>query len=111
MATSAGAAEAGSVDAFASDRSSSSAWSQAKDPKALRFSARLVDRGLAFGLLRGDSAFRLEVNRALTQIHELEGIFKTWLVQYRPRRWPRCIVERDPAITMHRRCGYAGRSE
>ena len=37
---------------------------------------------LAFAVPRGDSAFRLEVNRALTQVYvggELEGIYKTWL--------------------------------
>jgi ABC-type amino acid transport substrate-binding protein len=37
---------------------------------------------MAFGLPRGDSAFRLEVNRALTQVYvsgEIERIFAQWL--------------------------------
>jgi ABC-type amino acid transport substrate-binding protein len=37
---------------------------------------------LAFALPRGDSALRLEVNRALTQVYaggEIEPIFRQWL--------------------------------
>ncbi len=37
---------------------------------------------LAFAVPRGDSAFRLEVNRALTQVYvsgEIERIFAQWL--------------------------------
>jgi ABC-type amino acid transport substrate-binding protein len=76
--------EAGSIDAFASDKVKLVGLAaQAKDPKAL---AMLPDdisiEPLAFALPRGDSAFRLEVNSALTQVYispDLESIFKQWL--------------------------------
>ena len=76
--------ESGSLDAFASDKIKLLGLAlQAKDPKAL---AMLPDdlsiEPLAFALPRGDSSFRLEVNRALTQVYvsgEIESIFNQWL--------------------------------
>jgi glutamate/aspartate transport system substrate-binding protein len=76
--------EAGSIDAFASDKVKLLGLAvQAKDPKSL---AILPDdlsmEPLAFAVPRGDSAFRLEVNRALTQVYasgELNAIFTAWL--------------------------------
>jgi ABC-type amino acid transport substrate-binding protein len=76
--------EKGSLDAFASDKLKLVGLAvQAKNPKELAILGEdLSFEPLAFGLPRGDSAFRLEVNRALTQIYvsgELEGIFMPWL--------------------------------
>ncbi len=76
--------EAGTIDAFASDKVKLVGLAvQAKDPKALAILGEdLSIEPLAFAVPRGDSAFRLEVNRALTQVYvggELEGIFKAWL--------------------------------
>jgi ABC-type amino acid transport substrate-binding protein len=76
--------ESGSLDAFASDKIKLFGLAlQARDPKAL---AMLPDdlsiEPLAFALPRGDSSFRVEVNRALTQVYvggEIEGIFNQWL--------------------------------
>ena len=76
--------ESGSLDAFASDKIKLIGLAaQAKDPKVL---AMLPDdlsiEPLAFALPRGDSSFRLEVNRALTQVYvggEIETIFNQWL--------------------------------
>ena len=76
--------ESGSLDAFASDKVKLVGLAaQAKDPKSL---ALLPDdisiEPLAFALPRGDSAFRLEVNSALTQVYispEFETIFNQWL--------------------------------
>lgn len=76
--------ESGSLDAFASDKIKLLGLAlQAKDPKAL---AMLPDdlsiEPLAFALPRGDSSFRVEVNRALTQVYvsgEIESIFNQWL--------------------------------
>jgi ABC-type amino acid transport substrate-binding protein len=76
--------ESGSIDAFASDKVKLVGLAaQAKDPKTL---ALLPDdisiEPIAFALPRGDSAFRLEVNRALTQVYispEIEAIFNQWL--------------------------------
>jgi ABC-type amino acid transport substrate-binding protein len=76
--------ESGSLDAFASDKIKLvGLGSQAKDPNAL---AMLPDdlsiEPYAFALPRNDSTFRLEVNRALTQVYnspELETIFQQWL--------------------------------
>jgi glutamate/aspartate transport system substrate-binding protein len=76
--------ESSSLDAFASDKIKLLGLAlQAKDPKAL---AMLPDdlsiEPLAFALPRGDSSFRLEVNRALTQVYvsgEIEAIFNQWL--------------------------------
>ena len=76
--------EKGSLDAFASDKVKLVGLAvQAKDPKALAILAEdLSIEPLAFALPRGDSSFRLEVNRALTQVYaggELESIFMAWL--------------------------------
>jgi ABC-type amino acid transport substrate-binding protein len=76
--------ESGSIDAFASDKIKLIGLAaQAKDPKPL---AILPDdlsiEPLAFALPRGDSAMRLEVNRALTQVYaggDIETIFNTHL--------------------------------
>jgi glutamate/aspartate transport system substrate-binding protein len=76
--------ESGSLDAFASDKVKLVGLAaQAKDPKSL---ALLPDdisiEPLAFAVPRGDSAFRLEVNSALTQVYispEIETIFNQWL--------------------------------
>ena len=76
--------EKGTLDAFASDKVKLVGLAvQAKDPKALAILGEdLSIEPLAFAVPRGDSAFRLEINRALTQIYvsgELEPIFMTWL--------------------------------
>jgi len=76
--------EKGTLDAFASDKVKLVGLAvQAKDPKALAILAEdLSIEPLAFALPRGDSSFRLEVNRALTQVYvggELESIFMAWL--------------------------------
>ena len=76
--------EKGSLDAFASDKVKLVGLAvQAKDPKALAILGEdLSIEPLAFALPRGDSPFRLEVNRALTQVYvggELESIFLAWL--------------------------------
>ncbi len=98
--------EKGSLDAFASDKVKLVGLAvQAKDPKALAILGEdLSIEPLAFALPRGDSAFRLEVNRALTQVYvggELESIFQAWLG---PIGRPSGILggdvsaQRDPAI-------------
>ena len=76
--------ESGSLDAFASDKIKLVGLaSQAKDPNALAMLAEdLSIEPFAFALPRNDSAFRLQVNRALTQVYnspELESIFSRWL--------------------------------
>jgi len=76
--------EKGSLDAFASDKVKLVGLAvQSKNPKELAILGEdLSLEPIAFALPRGDSAFRLEVNRALTQIYiggEIEGIFMTWL--------------------------------
>jgi len=76
--------EKGSLDAFASDKLKLVGLAvQAKNPTQLAILGEdLSLEPLAFAVPRGDSAFRLEVNRALTQIYvggELEGIFMKWL--------------------------------
>jgi ABC-type amino acid transport substrate-binding protein len=76
--------EAGSLDAFASDKIKLVGLAaQAKDPNAFVMLADdLSFEPYAFALPRGDSALRLEVNRALTQTYisgEIEPIFKQWL--------------------------------
>ncbi len=76
--------ESGSLDAFASDKVKLIGLAaQAKDPGAL---ALLPDdlsiEPIAFALPRNDSAYRLEVNKALTRIYvggDLETIFQQWL--------------------------------
>jgi ABC-type amino acid transport substrate-binding protein len=76
--------ESGSLDAFASDKIKLIGLAaQAKDPKPLTILAEdLSIEPLAFALPRGDSAMRLEVNRALTQVYvsgEIESIFNAHL--------------------------------
>jgi glutamate/aspartate transport system substrate-binding protein len=76
--------EAGSVDAYAGDKVKLIGLAaQAKDPNKLAMLAEdLSFEPYAFALPRNDSAFRLEVNRALTQVYmsgDIEGIFTAWL--------------------------------
>ena len=76
--------ESGSLDAFASDKVKLIGLAaQAKDPGALALLPEdLSIEPIAFALPRNDSAFRLEVNKALTQIYaggDLEVIFQQWL--------------------------------
>jgi glutamate/aspartate transport system substrate-binding protein len=76
--------ESGSIDAFASDKIKLIGLAaQAKDPKPLTILADdLSIEPLAFALPRGDSAMRLEVNRALTQVYiggDIEQIFNAHL--------------------------------
>lgn len=76
--------ESGSLDAFASDKIKLIGLAaQAKDPKPLAILADdLSIEPLAFALPRGDSAMRLEVNRALTQVYiggDIETIFNQYL--------------------------------
>jgi len=76
--------ESGSLDAFASDKVKLIGLAvQAKDPARLALLAEdLSIEPIAFALPRNDSAFRLEVNKALTQIYvgsDLESIFAQWL--------------------------------
>ena len=76
--------ESGSIDAFASDKIKLIGLAaQAKDPKPLVILPDdLSIEPLAFALPRGDSAMRLEVNRALTQVYiggEIETIFMAHL--------------------------------
>jgi ABC-type amino acid transport substrate-binding protein len=76
--------ESGSVDAYAGDKIKLIGLvAQAKNPGKL---AMLVEdisfEPYGFALPRNDSAFRLEVNRALTQVYmggEIETIFANWL--------------------------------
>ena len=76
--------EAGAVAAFASDKIKLVGLAaQANDPKKFALLAEdLSFEPYAFMLPRGDSAFRLEVNRALTQVYlsgEIDRIFTKWL--------------------------------
>ncbi len=76
--------ESGSLDAFASDKVKLIGLAaQAKDPGALALLPEdLSIEPIAFALPRNDSAYRLEVNKALTQIYvggDLEAIFQQWL--------------------------------
>ncbi len=75
--------ESGSLDAFASDKVKLVGLAaQAKDPKPLAILADdLSIEPLAFALPRGDSALRLEVNRALTQVY-LGGDIETIFMQH-----------------------------
>jgi ABC-type amino acid transport substrate-binding protein len=75
--------ESGSLDAFASDKLKLVGLARdAKDPSKLALLQEdLSYEPLAFALPRGDSAFRLEVNRALTRVYvsgEIEPIFGQW---------------------------------
>ncbi|MCC7328025.1 MAG: amino acid ABC transporter substrate-binding protein [Burkholderiales bacterium] len=76
--------ESGSVDAYAGDKIKLVGLAaQAKDPGKLALLAEdLSIEPYAFALPRNDSALRLEVNRALTQVYmggEIETIFANWL--------------------------------
>ena len=76
--------EAGSVDAYAGDKIKLVGLAaQAKDPNKLALLTEdLSFEPYAFALPRNDSAFRLEVNKALTQVYlsgDIEGIFGQWL--------------------------------
>ena len=76
--------ESGAVAGFASDKIKLVGLAaQAKNPKAFALlSEDLSFEPYAFMLPRNDSAFRLEVNRALTQVYlspEIETIFAQWL--------------------------------
>lgn len=76
--------EAGSMDAFASDKIKLVGLAaNARDPGRFALLAEdLSFEPYAFAVPRGDSSFRLVVNRALTQVYvsgDIEGIFKQWL--------------------------------
>ncbi len=76
--------EAGSVDALAGDKIKLIGLaSQAKEPAKLALlTEELSFEPYAMALPRNDSAYRLEVNRALTQVYvggEIETIFAAWL--------------------------------
>jgi glutamate/aspartate transport system substrate-binding protein len=76
--------EAGTVDAYAGDKVKLVGLAiQAKDPAKLALVAEeLSYEPYAMAMPRNDSAFRLEVNRALTQVYiggDLEKIFGQWL--------------------------------
>jgi glutamate/aspartate transport system substrate-binding protein len=76
--------ESGAVAAFASDKIKLVGLAaQAKDPKIFALLAEdLSFEPYAFMLPRNDSAFRLEVNRALTQVYvsgAIDEIFGKWL--------------------------------
>src|SRR5947207_1491218 len=76
--------ESGAVAAFASDKIKLVGLAaQAKDPKKFAMlSEDLSFEPYALMLPRNDSAFRLEVNRALTQVYlsgEIDQIFNKWL--------------------------------
>ncbi len=76
--------EAGSVDAYAGDKVKLSALArQARDPQRMALVLEdLSYEPYAMALPRNDSALRLEVNRALTQVYlsgDIEAIFEQWL--------------------------------
>lgn len=76
--------ESGAVDAYAGDKIKLVGLAaQAKDPKKLAMLAEdLSIEPYALALPRNDSALRLEVNRALTQVYmggDIETIFANWL--------------------------------
>ena len=76
--------EIGRVDAYAGDKIKLVGLAaQAKDPTKLALLAEdLSFEPYALALPRNDSALRLEVNRALTQVYmggDIETIFAQWL--------------------------------
>lgn len=76
--------ESGGVDAFAGDKIKLVGLAaQAKEPKKLALLAEdLSFEPYGLAIPRNDSGYRLEVNRALTQIYmggEIEQIFAQWL--------------------------------
>lgn len=79
-----GLLEAGTVDAYAGDKVKLVGLAiQAKDPSKLALvGEELSYEPYAMAMPRNDSAYRLEVNRALTQVYvsgDLEKIFAQWL--------------------------------
>lgn len=76
--------ESGSVDAYAGDKIKLVGLAaQAKEPAKIALLAEdLSFEPYALAIPRNDSAYRLEINRALTQIYmtgEIEKIFAAWL--------------------------------
>ena len=76
--------DSGGLDAFASDKIKLIGLIvQGKDPRTLTILPDdLSYEPMAFALPRGDSSFRLEVNRALTQVYvsgDIDRIFAQWL--------------------------------
>lgn len=76
--------EAGTIDVYAGDKIKLIGFAaQAKQPAEMAMLAEdLSFEPYAFGLPRNDSALRLEVNKALTQVYmsgEIEQIFASWL--------------------------------
>ena len=76
--------ESGGVDAYAGDKIKIVGLAlKAKDPaKLVMLNEELSYEPYAMAMPRGDSALRLEVNRALTQVYlggEIETIFAQWL--------------------------------
>lgn len=76
--------EAGSVDAYAGDRVKLTALAlTSREPSRLALVAEdLSIEPYALGLPRNDSAFRLEANKALTQVYmsgDIEQIYAQWL--------------------------------
>jgi len=76
--------ESGSVDAYAGDKVKLVGLAaQAKDPAKLALLAEDISiEPYALAIPRNDSAYRLEVNRALTQFYvggDIEKIFAAWL--------------------------------
>jgi len=74
----------GGVDAYAGDKIKLIGLvAQAKEPdKYAMLVEDLSFEPYAFAIPRGDSAYRLEVNKALTQVYlggEIDGIFTKWL--------------------------------
>jgi ABC-type amino acid transport substrate-binding protein len=74
----------GGADAYAGDKIKLIGLAaQAKEPdKFAMLTEDLSYEPYAFALPRGDAAFRLEVNKALTQIYvggDIDGIFREWL--------------------------------
>lgn len=76
--------ESGSVDAYAGDKIKLVGLAtQAKDPSKLVMLAEDISfEPYALAIPRNDSAYRLEVNRALTQVYmsgDIEKVFAAWL--------------------------------
>jgi ABC-type amino acid transport substrate-binding protein len=76
--------ESGSVDAYAGDKVKLVGLAaQAKEPAKLALLAEDISiEPYALAIPRNDSAYRLEVNRALTQVYmggDIEKIFGAWL--------------------------------
>lgn len=79
--------QSGSIDAFAGDRLKLFGLAaQAKDPNAFTLlNEDLSIEPFAFALPRNDSAFRVEVNKALTQVYvggDIDAIFQQWLAPF-----------------------------